>query len=196
MFSISVATGGFLGFVYDVFRFARVLFSTDRPKMGSKRGRVIRSVSALVIFFEDLVFSLICGVALLLLTYYTNDGQLRGLALLGVAAGGFVYFNTIGKLTLRLFPWLARETRKITVAVLKLLALPFLLLKAAYLATLGRTIKVLRARLAQIKDEKYTAKVISDYRLRATDGFGLADLYKSTEAKEAEGEVELGQKAL
>lgn len=196
MFSISVATGGFLGFVYDVFRFARVLFSSDRHAREGKRGGVVRSVSALIIFLEDIVFCLFCGVALLLLVYYTNDGQLRGLALLGVAAGGFVYFNTVGKLTAKLFPWLARGTRKIAVAVLKLLALPFLLLKAAYLATFGKIIKGLRARLAQIKDEKYTAKVIRDYRLQATDGFGLADLYKSTEAKEAEGEVELGQKAL
>ena len=64
MFSISVAVGAALGLVYDVFRFVRVL-SGERAE--EKRGRVRRFLSAAAVFFEDVIFCMICGISFLLL---------------------------------------------------------------------------------------------------------------------------------
>lgn len=185
MFSISVGVGAALGFVYDVFRFVRVLSGevTDQ-----KRGRLRGFLSATVVFFEDFVFCIICGVSFLLLIYYTNDGQLRGLALIGTLAGAFLYSNTIGRLTSRLFPWLGIQVRRIAAAIVKILLLPFVLLKAIYLATVGRMLKAAGARIKRIKDEKYTARAIQKYRDLAADGFGLADLYKNADNGEINSE--------
>ena len=185
MFSISVGTGALLGFIYDVFRFVRVLSGEGKDK---KVGRLHSLLSAAAVFVEDFIFCMLCGIAFLLLIYYTNDGQLRGLALIGVASGAFVYCNTIGRLMSRLFPWLGIQVRKIATAVVKILLLPLVLLKAAYLATVGKLLAAAAARLKRSKDEKYTASATEKYRAWAAEGFGLADLYKNGDDREINGE--------
>ena len=46
----------------------------------------------------DVLFGILCGVALILLLYYVNDGQFRLLAVLGLGCGFFVWYQTLGRL--------------------------------------------------------------------------------------------------
>ncbi len=181
MFSIAVGVGALLGFVYDVFRFFRVLVWGEASLTSQKMGAGRSFVKGAAVFFQDVLFCVLSAVALLLLLYYTNDGQFRGLALIGIAAGLFVYFCTVGRLFSKLFSRMAVTVRRALAALLKLLLLPFKLIFKAYQATVGKVIRSIRVKIVKIKDEKYTAKITEQYRARAKEGFGIAVFDKNTD---------------
>ncbi len=119
MLTWSFLLGVALGPVYDSVRLIRVLFRlgdqgerawvmlgkiklplVDKKRVISSRmGRAWRFLVAVVLFMLDLAFSLICGVAFILLQYYANDGVPRAFSLFGMLAGFFLYYCSLGKLT-------------------------------------------------------------------------------------------------
>ena len=99
-----------LGAFYDFFRITRVFlgmhysrraanrlralhlpFLTSRRKTGESRALGI------VIFFEDLIFCMVAGIALVILFYEVNSGRFRAPALLCAGAGFLFYRGTIGR---------------------------------------------------------------------------------------------------
>ena len=67
----------------------------------------------------QVLFGVLCGVALILLLYYVNDGQFRLLAVLGLGCGFFAWYHTLGRLlgalTDRLSAWLHAALRRLSV---------------------------------------------------------------------------------
>ena len=119
-------TGLGLGAVYDVLRILRILCG-DRVKgrkaeQGSKPTRPW--LLSVLLFWEDVIFCLIAVAALILLCYYTNDGQLRAPAAVGMAGGFFVYLQTVGRMTVRLAEGLAMLLRRFLGICLGVLLLP------------------------------------------------------------------------
>lgn len=98
MFVYATVTGFLVGGVYDVLRVLRAFWDNQ----DSKRGRRMSLYGRILLFFEDVFFVIVTFVAFVLLCYYTNDGQLRAPAFVGMACGFFVYRYTIGCLTRRL----------------------------------------------------------------------------------------------
>ena len=78
----SLLLGVFLGFCYEFFRFAHRL----HPK------------AVWLIFLEDLLFSGICLLGMLLLFFNLSYGRMRLYAFVGVPAGFILWYVTLGRL--------------------------------------------------------------------------------------------------
>ncbi len=102
-----------LGAVYDAFRITRVFLGVSYTKAASERLQRIRlpylaprpprrtsRVLGAVVFFEDLLFALIGGVAMILLFYQINNGKIRFPAFFLAALGFFLYRITLGRVVM------------------------------------------------------------------------------------------------
>ncbi len=113
----AVALGGALGAVYDVFRILRI-FRRRSPW--------------LLVFFEDLLFSLIAAVATAYVLSRIYYGQVRLFLLVGQGLGFLIYHVTLGSLIGRIARLLARFFRflaKYLRNFLKISKKPFIFLK-------------------------------------------------------------------
>ncbi len=118
LFVYAAVTGFCLGGLYDVFRFLRLLTGEDESK---------KSCFAWIFrFIADVVFVLAAIVALLLLSYFCNDGRLRAPAVVGIASGFYVYKQTVSRLVIYLFRILAGWIRRVLRGAFRLLGRPLL----------------------------------------------------------------------
>ncbi len=110
MLLLSALVGGVLGMIYDALLLLRTLLGDPtavHPQKADRTtspGEVARPLSLLYAMFRialDGMFALLSAVALILLCYYTNDGQIRAPAIFGLACGFFVYKQTVSRLLLR-----------------------------------------------------------------------------------------------
>ncbi len=83
LFFASIVNGAVLGLIYDCFRVSRMFFLKNK----------------VVIFFEDLVFSLICAASFMILFYNFSFGMMRAYAFLGSIGGFCIYYFTAGRFT-------------------------------------------------------------------------------------------------
>lgn len=166
LFVYAAAAGFGLGGWYTLLRLLRVLSFGDAPmgKQGSKSG-----LSAIALFFGDVIFSVTAALTLILLLYYRNDGQLRAPAVLGMACGFFVWRETLGRIAAKLEKPLSRLVKK----AVRLLIAPALwvgritarLARFLWRVTLGKALSKSR--------ERQTERVIADLGQAADRGFGL-----------------------
>ena len=93
MFSLSLVSGLCMGVLWSCLRLFRSLLGTER------RGHMgLRMVRAVLLVGGDVLFCLTCSVWLILLLYYTNDGQFRLLSVLGCECGFLGWLGTLGYL--------------------------------------------------------------------------------------------------
>lgn len=83
LFFASIVNGVILGLIYDCFRVSRMFFLKNK----------------IVIFFEDLAFSLVCAVSFMILFYNYSFGRMRAYAFLGSIGGFCIYYFTVGRFT-------------------------------------------------------------------------------------------------
>lgn len=174
MFVYAVLTGFCLGPVYDGLRILRMALGDSTAAEGSVRRKgstpetrepVRRPLLLTVLLFaEDLVFMLVASVALILLVYYTNDGQLRAPSLVGMACGFFVYIHTVSRPLVRLAELALVLIRRIGRVCLRLLTIP---LKGLWTVTAGRILAARRDRM--------TRRTIRDLTESASRGFGILE---------------------
>lgn len=193
LFVWAVALGFMLGVVYDVLRITHILcgvhyvkrFSQDERQVADMdlmsvalrrpRKRVLHTMRSVLIFTEDLLFGLVCGVSLVILLYYTNDGQLRALALFGMACGFFVYHQTLGRLIMLFSEVIVLAVRRFVRWTLRLVLMPIQWLALLLYRIIGRRVAQLVKRIRYARRVRYTDKVV-DARVRlASQGFGLLD---------------------
>ncbi len=119
LFLASFCAGGLLGCVFDLLRMSRRLLAFPKIKEAEdgnsppRRAKWNRGCQQLLLFVEDVLFALLCGIVLILLSYLINDGKIRWLAPVGMACGFFVYTVTIGKLIQKLLARLTRGVRRL-----------------------------------------------------------------------------------
>jgi hypothetical protein len=172
MFVYAVLTGFGLGLVYDGFRILRMALgdstAASSPARRRENASELRSprrrapVLTAFLFVEDLVFMLIAAVALIILGYYTNDGQLRAPAPLGMACGFFVYIHTVSRPLIRLAALTLGGLRRLGIHCLQLLTVP---LKGLWTITVGRILTARR--------ERQTQQAVRDLIESAKQGFGI-----------------------
>lgn len=115
MFVYAAVAGFSLGGVYDALRVLRVVCGDDLNRgQGSTRPLYLK----IFLFAEDVLFMILASVTLILLCYYTNDGQLRAPAYVGMACGFFVYLHTLGRLTKRFAKPAVRRLTHLLILVL------------------------------------------------------------------------------
>lgn len=140
LFVYAAMTGFGLGGVYDGLRVLRMALGGMSVPGGQRRSLF----GGVLLFVEDVLFTLAISVALLLLCYYANDGQFRAPALVGLAGGMFVYFHTVSPWLLRLTEAILGLLRWLCRTCLMMLAVP---VKGLWSLTVGRL--VLRHRVRQ-----------------------------------------------
>lgn len=127
MLAIAFLVGVTMGGVYDFWRILRMAIGDTNAWPRGSAGRepsprrVHRALLCVGRFVGDLVFSLIVAVAFILLCYYTNDGQLRAPAVIGMACGFFAYIQTVSRLVLALAALCLRLCRKLLRSLARLL---------------------------------------------------------------------------
>lgn len=113
LYLLAAILGAGLGVCYDILRITRVFLGVQYSRRATKKLQSIqlpflnhskkRTESPLlgtVIFFEDLLFGLFCGIAMILLFYGANNGNFRFPAIITALGGFFLYRATLGKLVM------------------------------------------------------------------------------------------------
>lgn len=91
----AIVLGVFFELVFEALRFAGGIFWPHllREENGKKE-----SVAALVwITVRDFIFLLFCAIAFCIFVYYTNDGKVRLIAVIGTLLGFFGCYFTVGR---------------------------------------------------------------------------------------------------
>ncbi|HAN21117.1 MAG: hypothetical protein A2Y15_02815 [Clostridiales bacterium GWF2_36_10] len=135
LFFASIVNGVFLGLVYDLFRISRMFFLKNR----------------VVIFFEDLLFCLICSLSFILIFYNYSNGKMRAFAFLGGIGGFCAYYFTLGKFT-----------KSVCERIYSIISPRFIKLK-----------NIIKQYLYQKSKQIYTQKKGLSYANKARKGFGL-----------------------
>lgn len=91
LLALSLSGGILCGILWDVFSIPRIIFGIPESDTGNKFHTV-------VLFMEDLIFCFFCGLVAILVLYYGNDGNIRGIAFVGMSAGFAAYRVTFGAL--------------------------------------------------------------------------------------------------
>jgi hypothetical protein len=136
LFLASFGVGIALGCVYDLLRMSRMLISPVQTAQGEKVSPPSRKEKwqwrclLILLFAEDVLFALLCGFVLILLSYFLNDGQIRWISPVGMVCGFFAYGMTVGKLIRKLLDCLAKGIRKVVGILLgflwKVLSVPLI----------------------------------------------------------------------
>lgn len=99
----SFLLGIFLGIVYDWFRIRRRLFSIKAAKKSDAdkgtKGRIYL-IEDVIIFFEDVLYGIICSIVMCIFLFYINHGRFRAITLIGAGVGFLIYYKTVGRLVL------------------------------------------------------------------------------------------------
>ncbi|MBE6642339.1 MAG: spore cortex biosynthesis protein YabQ [Clostridia bacterium] len=94
----AVFLGLFFGFLYDLFRIRRRWFTLLEVGSSNKKWKVY--FENVIIFFEDVLYSVVCAVIVCVFIYYTNSGRMRSMSFVGAGVGFLVYHWTLGRLVM------------------------------------------------------------------------------------------------
>ena len=174
MLLAAVAVGGALGLLYDVYRGACGLLGLENGSEtpASHPGWCV--MARILVTALDVLFGLTCGVALILLLYYANDGQFRASAAVCMGVGYWLYRMSLGRVVTRLVSMAVSLLRRVAAGVMRRLVHPLVCLGA-------RAVHRMRDRRIQAREARrkrrgvaYTqGQMALDIR-RASEGFGLA----------------------
>ena len=110
MFLFSCGYGFLLGLLYEVFRILRMAFLK----------------SSLMVFCQDVLYFLLCGILTFLFCLIMNYGEIRGYILIGEILGWIIYYFSIGKILFRANNKIINYLYKIIYFVFNALSVPFL----------------------------------------------------------------------
>jgi len=95
MFFLNCVLGGMIvAFVYDIFRVRR---------------KAIKS-SNLIVYFEDFIYWIIVALILFAIIYRSNEGELRGYLMLGVAIGIILYALLLSRIVMAVFLFVIKNS--------------------------------------------------------------------------------------
>ena len=181
MYVWAMLSGVAWGVSYDVLRLSRVVLGlSGRMPRGARWKRTCRQA---VLFSQDVLFGLIGGVTLILLLYYTNNGQFRGLAVIGMISGFFVYHHTLGRLIRLCTDWMVAWIKRLIRWIGKCLCWPFRFLYRVYCRTVGKRLADACEKRCRKRDEARTRRLSEEYVQQASHGFGLGDADMNVENK-------------
>lgn len=140
------------------------------PASGS-RSRASRVICGILLFFEDILFFTVCGCAISILIYYTNDGRFRLMAVVGVFIGFLIYYLTVGRVVLSAARLICFAVRAVLTYVILAFLTPFAYLLKALQSVASRTARRGKTVYIDRKNKKYDRSVRNALRLEAEHGF-------------------------
>lgn len=109
MFLLSCGFGFLLGLLYDGFRIFRMAFLKQKT----------------VVFFQDILYFIVCGCLTFLFCLTMNYGEIRGYVLLGEVLGWIVYYFSLGAMIFRASSAIVKVLNKVVQFILLALSAPF-----------------------------------------------------------------------
>ncbi len=174
LLAFSLAVGGALGAFYDA-----LLLAVDSvlPQKAVKRQRTILPHNAreaekalfpidmrvtardVALFFTDIIFCTVSALAVIILLYHLNYGEVRAFSLISAFAGFVIYRKTIGRpllfLMKRVIILLKKVLKKAVGVARKLFCILFSPIKAIAKRTVAPVIEVVRERQVRKRARKY-----------------------------------------
>ena len=92
LLALSLSGGILCGALWDLFKIPRIVFGISESISANK-------LHAVIVFVQDLLFCLLCGLVAIIVLYYGNEGNIRGIALVGMSVSFAAYRFTFGALT-------------------------------------------------------------------------------------------------
>ena len=108
LFNVFVA-GIVVAFIYDLFRIKR---------------KVVKS-NVIIIALEDLIYWIIASIVLFLSIYASNDGELRGFAVIGFFLGALLYFLLLSRIVTFILIKILKATKNVLTKVFQIILYPF-----------------------------------------------------------------------
>lgn len=189
--------GVVLAVVYDLFRIFRVAFDFNRNLYksdgasadtaladgaktvesdelhGNPKRRFTREhISYIVIFIQDILFSLICAAVISVTVFNINSGQPRWFIFLGVVSGFATYYFTVGKLIMKLSEAIVRLCRRLIGFLLSVTVIPII---RAFQLLFGYIYRRIRMQSMIRCSKRLTAETLS--AAEAAFGFDSSDLF-------------------
>ena len=154
LFFWAILLGAVWGVVYDMFRVIRIARGASCPadnyaavkrlravrlklpelnRSKRKKGKPEKSGKAklhitetALVFIEDLLFTLACGLSFIIFVFSANSGMFRWFLLVGAAAGFCAYYFTVGKLVTGCAALLVALIRAVLILIGNYTLCPFL----------------------------------------------------------------------
>ncbi len=118
LFFSTIAVGGILGFIYDIFRIFRRLF---------KHGNFLTQI-------EDLIYWLLASFIMFYFMLNENYGEIRIFSMIGALIGVILYFFAISPFVLKVSLTILNIAKQILTVTFKILFFPIkILLKILYI---------------------------------------------------------------
>ena len=92
LLALSLSGGILCGLLWDLFKIPRVVFGVPESRTENK-------FHTIVVFVQDFLFCILCGLVTIVVLYYGNEGIIRGIAFVGLSVGFAAYRVTFGALT-------------------------------------------------------------------------------------------------
>ena len=169
LYILAAIVGIGLGVCYDMLRITRVFLGVHYSRRAKEKLRDIRlpflkakkerkesPILGTVIFFEDLFFGLLCGVAMILLFYEANNGKFRFPAIICAMGGFFLYRATLGRLVMLFSEVIAFFIGALARYVCFFSLFPFKWLAGRIYASLHATYTKAKAKAQRRQRESYT----------------------------------------
>lgn len=115
-FLLSLAVGCVFCLIYDIFRAVRKSFKRNAAAM----------------FFEDVLYSLLCGVIGFCFLLGTTGGDLRAFAFIGMGAGFFICRVTLSRVILPVLLFIIRILRRVFGGISRISAAVFTAIDKAF----------------------------------------------------------------
>ncbi len=186
----ALRTGFFLGGLYDVMCFFRMLLGLRRLPMRSVRLLALRGVSvpekerpradAVVLFLFDVLWFAVAACALAVVTYSYNKGIWRFMTVAALALGVLIYRLGVSRWLLPLLGLLCVLVRRLWQWVWRILSAPFALLWRCA----KKLAKKWHAALAKRREIGYNKREQQRMLLLARQGFVTEKADKEGKAKE------------
>ena len=157
----ALVLGVILGAIYDIFRIFRLCFNFGVNYGTKNKKREL--FNTLAVFFEDLLYFIICSCVACVFIFYMNSGRFRSVALLGALAGFTAYHFTLGRVVMICSDRIIRFVKKLLKFIFRYTFFPlFKFVWFIFNLTVGRLIKFI---LTQVR--------IKIYLKSAKGGFGV-----------------------
>ena len=162
----SLAIGFVFGAIYDIFRIRRAAFrlASGNGKREGKGSRLKKAVlsDTVIIFFEDILFSLFCSVVMILLAFKLHFGIPRWYSLFSALVGFLTYRNTLGRLVIAsaeaIISLICRIVSKITELLRKYVVSPIALLLTI---AVDKTVSAVSKKRKKKYNSRYEKRILS-----------------------------------
>ena len=182
--------GALAGVYYDFFRIIRIARRSDSPvksnpfylKVAPKhffekreKAPLTGAADTVLVFIEDLLFTLGCALAFIFLTYATNEGEIRIFGFILGALGFTLYYISIGKAVIYLSGHIIFSAKILIYWILYIIIKPIRIFCGFAMRTVrwifAKTVGALAAKISYRRQLAYTKKLCSELLKNAENGF-------------------------